>query len=69
MELAEIDLDNTRIVAPRAGRLGEIGARVGQYVTAGTQLLSVVPHEVWIVANFKETQLDGMRVGQPSPFR
>ncbi|MDW9463664.1 HlyD family efflux transporter periplasmic adaptor subunit [Sinorhizobium meliloti] len=66
VELAEIDLDNTRIVAPpRAGRLGEIGARVGQYVTAGTQLLSVVPHEVWIVANFKETQLDGMRVGQP----
>jgi multidrug resistance efflux pump len=65
VELAEIDLDNTRIVAPRAGRLGEIGARVGQYVTAGTQLLSVVPHDVWIVANFKETQLDGMRVGQP----
>lgn len=65
VELAQIDLDNTRIVAPRAGRLGEIGARVGQYVTAGTQLVSVVPHDVWIVANFKETQLDGMRVGQP----
>ncbi|MDX0423554.1 HlyD family efflux transporter periplasmic adaptor subunit [Sinorhizobium medicae] len=65
VELAQIDLDNTRIVAPRAGRLGEIGARVGQYVTVGTQLVSVVPHDVWIVANFKETQLDGMRVGQP----
>jgi biotin carboxyl carrier protein len=39
VHLAEIDLQNTRIVAPRDGRLGEIGARIGQYVSAGTQLL------------------------------
>lgn len=65
VELARIDLENTRIVAPRDGKLGEIGARVGQYVTAGSQLLAVVPHDVWVLANFKETQLDGMKAGQP----
>jgi multidrug resistance efflux pump len=65
VELARIDLDNTRIVAPRDGRLGEIGARIGQYVTAGSQLLALVPNDVWVVANFKETQLDGMKAGQP----
>jgi multidrug resistance efflux pump len=65
VHLAEIDLQNTRIVAPQDGRLGEIGARVGQYVAAGTQLLAVVPETIWVVANFKETQLAGMKVGQP----
>ncbi len=65
VELARIDLENTRIVAPRDGRLGEIGARIGQYVTAGSQLLALVPNDVWVVANFKETQLDGMKAGQP----
>lgn len=62
---ADIDLQNATIMAPRPGRLGEIGVRIGQYVTAGTQLLALVPDEVWIIANFKETQLDGMQVGQP----
>jgi multidrug resistance efflux pump len=65
VELAKIDLSNTEIRAPRAGKLGEVGARVGQYVTAGTQLMAVVPPDVWIIANFKETQLAGMAVGQP----
>jgi multidrug resistance efflux pump len=65
VRLAEIDLQNTRIVAPQDGRLGEVGARVGQYVSAGTQLLAVVPERIWVVANFKETQLPGMKVGQP----
>ena len=63
--LAEIDLANTRIVAPRAGRLGEIGVRQGQYVTAGTQLMGLVPDVVWVVANMKETQMRDVRVGQP----
>ncbi|MEE1613464.1 HlyD family secretion protein [Microvirga sp. CF3016] len=65
VRLAEIDLQNTRIVAPQDGRLGEVGARVGQYASAGTQLLAVVPERIWVVANFKETQLPGMKVGQP----
>lgn len=66
VELAKIDLDNTSIHAPRDGRVGEVGARVGQYVTAGTQLMAVVPQDVWVIANFKETQLQGMEVGQPA---
>jgi multidrug resistance efflux pump len=68
VHLAEIDLQNTKIVAPQDGRLGEVGARVGQYVSAGTQLLAVVPETIWVVANFKETQLAGMKVGQPVTF-
>ncbi|PYB70957.1 HlyD family secretion protein [Rhizobium wuzhouense] len=65
VELARIDLSNTEIRAPREGKLGEVGVRVGQYVAAGTQLMAVVPPDVWIIANFKETQLAGMKVGQP----
>ncbi|MYZ48781.1 HlyD family secretion protein [Propylenella binzhouense] len=68
VRLAEIDLQNTRITAPQAGRLGEVGARPGQYVSAGTQLVALVPERIWVVANFKETQLAGMRVGQPVRF-
>ncbi len=68
VHLAEIDLQNTRIVAPQDGRLGEIGARVGQYVSAGTQLLALVPEKIWVTANFKETQLAGMKVGQTVTF-
>ena len=65
VQLAEIDLQNTSVVAPRDGHLGEIGVRIGQYVTLGTQMMAVVPEDVWVIANFKETQLDGMQVGQP----
>jgi len=65
VHLAEIDLANTRITAPQDGRLGEVGARLGQYVAAGTQLVALVPHRLWVVANFKETQLAEMKVGQP----
>ncbi|MDO9417553.1 HlyD family secretion protein [Pararhizobium sp.] len=68
VELAKIDLANTTITAPRDGRLGEVGARLGQYVTAGTQLMAVVPSDIWIIANFKETQLSGMKIGQPVSF-
>jgi multidrug resistance efflux pump len=69
VRLAEIDLQNTHIVAPRDGRLGEVGARVGQYVSAGTQLTSLVPDNRWVVANYKETQLAGMQIGLPVTFR
>ncbi|THV25696.1 HlyD family secretion protein [Peteryoungia ipomoeae] len=69
VELARIDLSNTEIRAPRDGKLGEVGARVGQFVSAGTQLMAVVPSDVWVIANFKETQLAGMQVGQPVDIR
>ena len=68
LRLAQIDLDNTIIRAPADGQLSEIGVRQGAYVTAGTQLLSVVPHNVWVIANFKEAQTGDMAIGQRARF-
>lgn len=68
LRLAQIDLDNTVIRAPADGQLSEVGVRVGAYVTAGTQLLSVVPHQVWVIANFKEAQTGDMAIGQRARF-
>ena len=66
--LAAIDLANTVIRAPETGRLSEVGVRVGQYVTAGSQLMFLVPPETWVIANFKEAQTARVRVGQPASF-
>ncbi|MDO9367558.1 MAG: HlyD family secretion protein [Sphingopyxis sp.] len=68
LRLAQIDLDNTIIRAPADGQLSEVGVRQGAYVTAGTQLLSVVPHHVWVIANFKEAQTGDMAIGQRARF-
>lgn len=64
VELAEIELSRTSIRAPRDGRLSEISARLGQLVTGGTQLMYLVPDDLWVTANFKETQTAKMAVGQ-----
>jgi multidrug resistance efflux pump len=69
LRLAEIDLANTVIRAPVAGQLGEIGVRQGQYVTAGTQLMSLVPHDLWVIANFKEAQTAKIRPGAVARFK
>jgi multidrug resistance efflux pump len=69
LRLAQIDLDNTVIRAPVDGQLSEIGVRNGAYVTPGTQLVFLVPHDVWVLANFKEAQTHGMAIGQPARFR
>ncbi|KKZ87287.1 hemolysin D [Rhizobium phaseoli] len=62
---AELNLSYTDIVAAVDGTLGARSIRVGQYVTSGTQLMAVVPlHSVYVVANFKETQLTYVRPGQ-----
>lgn len=66
--LAKIDLGNTVIRAPRDGQVSEATVRRGQYVTAGSQLLFLVPDTLWVVANFKEGQTWRMRVGQPARF-
>lgn len=68
VELAGLDLENTVVRAPVDGQLGQVGARVGQYVTAGTALVSLVGDEIWVIANFKETELHGMRIGDPVRF-
>lgn len=68
VELARIDLDNTVVRAPADGRLGQVGVRLGQYVTAGTALVSHVGPEVWVIANFRETELHGIRLGDRASF-
>jgi multidrug resistance efflux pump len=66
--LAEIDLSNTLIVAPRDGQLGQVSVRLGAYVNAGTQVMALVPAQVWVIANMKETQMADVRLGQPVVF-
>ncbi len=65
---AAIDLEHTVIRAPETGQLGEIGARVGVYVTNGTQLMALVPGDRWIIANYKESQTSAMAPGQRATF-
>jgi multidrug resistance efflux pump len=69
VRLAQIDLANTVIRAPQSGRLGEVAVRLGQFVTAGTQLTSLVPPRVWVSANFKEAQTARIAPGQPATLR
>lgn len=68
LQLAEIDLSNTVIRAPEAGQVSEVGVRLGQYVTNGTQLVSLVPPDLWLIANFKEAQTARMAPGQVVSF-
>jgi membrane fusion protein (multidrug efflux system) len=65
LDLAKINLGYTKIVAPVDGMVSERGVREGQYAHAGTQILSVVPLvNVWVVANYKETQMTHVAIGQ-----
>jgi len=67
LALAKITLGYTRIAAPVNGMVGERGVREGQYVRPGVQVISVVPLDtVWVVANYKETQLTRVAIGQPA---
>jgi multidrug resistance efflux pump len=68
VRLAGVDLDHTIIRAPLAGQLSEVAVRRGQYVTAGTQLMFLVPRTFWVTANYKEAQTRNMRVGDEASF-
>jgi len=63
---AQLDLSYTKIIAPGDGRVTRKAVEPGDYVQTGQTLLSIVPNEVWVVANFKETQLRHMKPGQPA---
>jgi membrane fusion protein, multidrug efflux system len=64
-DLAAINLGYTRITAPVDGMVGLRQVLAGQYVNVGTQVISVVPlPHVWVIANYKETQMTRVRVGQ-----
>lgn len=64
LALAEQELGHTTVYAPADGQLGEVAVKKGQLVSAGTQLMSVVPGARWIVANIKETDMKNIRSGQ-----
>lgn len=68
LRTAQLNLSNTIIRAPEAGQLSNIGVRTGQYVTNGTQLLYLVPADLWVTANYKEEQTRHMYPGQPAWF-
>jgi membrane fusion protein (multidrug efflux system) len=68
LQQAELNLQYTTIVAPVSGIVGQRSAQPGQNVAVGQQLMSIVPldsQNIWVTANFKETQLKRMRPGQP----
>jgi membrane fusion protein (multidrug efflux system) len=64
VEQAKLNLSYTIVTAAQPGRVVNLSAAVGQFASAGTSLSMFVPDEVWVVGNFKETQLDAMRPGQ-----
>lgn len=63
---AELQKSYTKITAPEAGRVTDKTIEPGAYVQVGQPLFAIVPTEVWVTANFKETQLTDMRPGQPT---
>ena len=69
LDLAKINLGYTRITALAGGEVGERDVRAGQYVRAGSQVITVVPDNVWVVANYKETQLTHVAIGQRAEIR
>jgi membrane fusion protein (multidrug efflux system) len=69
LQQAELNLSYTKIVAPRDGRVTARTVQLGNYVQPGQMLLTLVPKEMWVIANFKETQLTRMRPGQPVELR
>jgi membrane fusion protein (multidrug efflux system) len=65
LQQAELNLSYTKIIAPMDGRVTARTVQMGHYVQPGQALLALVPKDVWVVANFKETQLTYMKPGQP----
>lgn len=64
-KVAQTNLEYTRILAPEDGIVGERKVRVGQLVSPGTQAISLVQRDPWVLANYKETQLANVRKGDP----
>ncbi|HWE72254.1 MAG TPA: HlyD family secretion protein [Stellaceae bacterium] len=62
---AKLSLSYTKVIAPEAGRVTQKSVAAGNFVQMGQDLMALVPDKVWVTANFKETQLAALRVGQP----
>jgi membrane fusion protein (multidrug efflux system) len=69
LDQAKLNLEYTRITAPTDGKITRKSVEPGGYVEAGQPLFAIVPDEMWVVANFKETQLTHMRVGQKAEIK
>nr|WP_249815528.1 MULTISPECIES: HlyD family secretion protein [unclassified Bradyrhizobium] len=69
LDQAKLNLQYTNVVAAQSGRVVKLSGAKGTFVTAGQSLMMFVPDEVWIVANYKETQLNDMRPGQTVEIR
>ncbi|NTJ62319.1 HlyD family secretion protein [Agrobacterium rhizogenes] len=65
LDQAKLNFSYTTMTAAQPGRVVQLSAGDGEYVQAGTNLAMFVPDKLWVTANFKETQLDHMRPGQP----
>jgi membrane fusion protein (multidrug efflux system) len=65
VEMAQNNLNDTVLVAPESGRITRRTVESGSYIQPGQQLLSLVGDDYWVIANFKETQLNEMKPGQP----
>ena len=65
LDQAKLNLSYTTVTADQPGRVVNLSGAVGQYAQAGTNLSMFVPDKLWVTANYKETQLDRMRPGQP----
>jgi membrane fusion protein, multidrug efflux system len=66
---AELNLSYTRILAPEAGRVTRKAVETGDYLQVGQSLMALVPTKLWVTANFKETQLENIRLQQPVKLR
>jgi membrane fusion protein (multidrug efflux system) len=68
LDQADLNLQYTRVTAAQSGRVVKLSGAVGTLATAGQSLAMFVPDDIWVVANYKETQLRRMRPGQPVEF-
>jgi len=64
LAVAELNLEYTKIIAPQDGVIGQRQVKPGQFVGAGTQVTTLTPASIWVIANYKETQVTHMAIGQ-----
>jgi membrane fusion protein (multidrug efflux system) len=69
LEVAQVNLGYTRILSPANGTVGERQVRPGQLVSPGTQVMPFVENIRWVAANFRETQLTNIKIGDPAEIR
>jgi membrane fusion protein (multidrug efflux system) len=65
LDQSQLNFSYTTVTAAQPGRVVQLGGAIGEFAQAGTDLTMFVPDEIWVTANFKESQIDAMRPGQP----